>query len=242
MDPQKVNLILGIAWPVVAVIALLVGSRLAIRLQERYLLHKERPQAQRQREGAPQAVPGATPAGGSGDQLRPLDREELYRGHTKLVIHSENVTWTRFSIFLITNSILLVAWATLFRDRKNYPELLHVQIGICVFGALLGLLWMAFGVRARRYLAWHRKQAGILEGEGNLPRPFQDVKGVIGFTPLEDYLARSRILVPSVPFVFFVGYLLLLFWAMRVIPPSIFLVLLAVGVGLLIWELMKTTA
>ena len=46
--------------------------------------------------------------------------EHIYDSYRELVIHSENISWGRFQNLLIINSILVVAWATLFHDKDAH--------------------------------------------------------------------------------------------------------------------------
>ena len=103
---------------------------------------------------------------------RSLTRGDLYKATIDLIIHAENITWTRSSNFLLANSILMLAWATIFASSlwdQRKAVFLSLLSGL---GFVLSFVWAPFSYRSRRYLKSY-KDRGI-ELEQNLSPPLQE--------------------------------------------------------------------
>lgn len=108
----------------------------------------------------------------------------IYDSYRELVIHSENISWSRFQNLLIINSILVVAWATLFPEKDAHCWAQLVMSAITIPGILTGIAWASMGKRSRQYLDSYRKKLEEIEEhcdkqawwEHDIPitdRPFQ---------------------------------------------------------------------
>lgn len=105
-----------------------------------------------------------------------ISKSKIYETFSNLVIHSENVRWNRFNNLLIINSVLILAWATIFSSTKCIPSKEAVLTIICFTGIVIGLLWAWLGKRSCRYLEAFHTEAEILERlEKNykMPMPFE---------------------------------------------------------------------
>ena len=114
---------------------------------------------------------------------------EVYESYRDMVIQSEKVSWNRLNSFLILNSILVLAWATLYtgipytgNDNTIWPKI--VMTATSGLGFLTGILWCLLGYRGRKYLDSYKKRAKDIEEcdkmadwwEKDIPltyRPFQ---------------------------------------------------------------------
>ena len=110
--------------------------------------------------------------------------EHIYASYRELVVHSENLSWGRFQNHLIINSILVVAWATLFHDKDAHLWVRWVMTAIAIPGILTGIAWADLGKRTRQYLDLYKAKARAIEEhhdkkdwwEDGIPitdRPFQ---------------------------------------------------------------------
>ncbi len=77
---------------------------------------------------------------------------EIYSALVQLVIHAESITWNRFYNYLTGNSILVLAWATIFSSDQRRILRSLVMVGICLLGGLSGLAWAGLGKRGRAFL------------------------------------------------------------------------------------------
>jgi tryptophan-rich sensory protein len=63
------------------------------------------------------------------------------------VRHAETIAQTRFNNYLVADSLLLLAWATIFAgQRSGYSQL--VLIVLAALSAVLSLFWIILGTRA----------------------------------------------------------------------------------------------
>lgn len=82
-----------------------------------------------------------------------VSAREAYPALVQLVIHAESITWNRFYNFLMANSILVLAWATVFASPGNDRIGSRVVLAaICVLGGASGIAWAGLAVRGRRFL------------------------------------------------------------------------------------------
>src|SRR3990172_6393057 len=84
----------------------------------------------------------------------PPNRERLYEAAIQLVVHTDNSSWTRMYNFLTANSILMLAWATIFAtiqgNGQNIPPKASVLSAISLFGLVLSIAWAPFCSRGRK--------------------------------------------------------------------------------------------
>lgn len=77
----------------------------------------------------------------------------LYPSLVQLVIHAETISWNRFYNFLMANSILILAWATIYAPQQHPAFATTVLVVISVLGLVSCVAAAALGVRGREYLS-----------------------------------------------------------------------------------------
>ena len=75
---------------------------------------------------------------------------DVYKSLLHLMVHAENTSWNRFNIFLVFNSILLLASATLIAGDQFLMRGVVLTL-FCIIGAAGGILWAALGYRGRKF-------------------------------------------------------------------------------------------
>ena len=151
--------------------------------------------------------------GDSGNEPSNNEREkkELYKGLypalVNLVIHGQENKLQTLNLYLLFNSIIIVAWATLFSAT---PLILTVKIActlFCSLGILLAIIWMPLGWDYANASDHFSKSAECLEN--NLPeciRTLQErAKQKEQKLPI-----GSRMLLFLVPIFFLLAYVVLL--------------------------------
>ena len=143
-----------------------------------------------------------------------IDKSVVYTSYRDLVIHSENISWSRFGNFLIISSILVLAWATLYKVCPRDLPLNIVMTAIYAIGILAGVAWSDLGNRGRIYLDQYKAKAKAIEKHAykqdwwkqGIPitdRPFQ-----IQLKP--KFYSSSTILLIMIPLLFSLLHLFLL--------------------------------
>ena len=85
--------------------------------------------------------------------------KDVYPSFIQLIIHAETISWTRFYHYLVFNTILILAWATIYSAPGDPPRLkVAVTAAVCFIGALSGVFWALLGARGRKFL---RKYIGV---------------------------------------------------------------------------------
>jgi hypothetical protein len=95
-----------------------------------------------------------------------MEAKELYPSLIQMIIQAENITWSRFNNFLMFNTILVLAWSTIYAAD---PSLQHSQkwpLGaFCLIGVLSGVSWAFLGYRGRAYLKKYLEIAEAFEND-----------------------------------------------------------------------------
>jgi hypothetical protein len=92
----------------------------------------------------------------------PDDRRTVYSAASDHWIHAEQMRWTILYNFLVGNTILLVAWSTLYSAllQKSSLGVRIVLIGLCVAGFFGSVVWVFLEQRANRFTEQYF-QAGL---------------------------------------------------------------------------------
>ena len=145
---------------------------------------------------------------------------EMYNVLTSLVIHSEQIRWTRLNTLIVVESILVGAWVALFVGIDPFEDKAVLLTSPCILGIILGFIFAPLGRRTSDYLDDNHEFAETMEQgfPNRCPRPFLKSKerresvqkGCMRVT-------SSKNLVTFIPLVFslFFIFLLLFVWTHR---------------------------
>ena len=99
---------------------------------------------------------------------------EIYSTLTSLVMHTEQLRWTRLNTYLVVASVSLAAWAAMFAGTAEFAYKSLVLVLLCVPSFILGLLWGPLGWRSSCYMDDFHDQALDVEKHipPELPKPF----------------------------------------------------------------------
>ncbi len=70
----------------------------------------------------------------------------VYQLLPTLIGNAESISWNRFNNFLLFNSILILAWTTIYA-KAEWPHLLLSSLS--VVGLVISFVWCALGLRGR---------------------------------------------------------------------------------------------
>jgi hypothetical protein len=106
-----------------------------------------------------------------------IDGKELYQLISEKTMRAESVSWSRFHYFLVFNSILILAWTTVYSANPAVDGAAFVLPLICSLGIISGLLWAGLGFRSRVYLNEYIAQGKTLENDNrHWPSELSEVK------------------------------------------------------------------
>jgi len=141
--------------------------------------------------------------------------EGMYSCVAQFLMHAENTSWNRFYNFLMVNSILVLAWATLYNPLDLTPQRDVVLTAICILGGVSCVFWAGLGYRGRQFVNLF-VEIGQLEPA--TPKPPATLDSWPGLFKLIDYKihsyshswAGSYYILTFGPLVFMVLYAVLL--------------------------------
>jgi len=151
----------------------------------------------------------------------PVKRDTLYSSAVQLVIASENVTWARIYDFLTANSILMLAWATVYvgTDSPVPCPRKFVLVVMSLVGFFLSVLLAPFSSRNRRIQQNYVHKAMALEldlkdvnkdnyADEKWKRAYGAMNwGEMAKFPAVEHYIRSRKLVVILPMFFAAAFL-----------------------------------
>ena len=92
-----------------------------------------------------------------------MSYKDLYGALIQMVIHAEGISWSRLYNFLMGNSILVLAWATVYASNQRTTVTGVVLSTICLLGGFSGIAWAELGARTRKHVEQHFEQALAIE-------------------------------------------------------------------------------
>jgi hypothetical protein len=150
-----------------------------------------------------------------------VTKSDVYQILTSLVMHSEEVRWSRLNAFLVISSLFVAAWVGVLAGTDPFPDKKILLFLLCVPGALLGVLWFRLGWRSSEYMDDFHDKAFEVESKfpHEMPKPFhisekrrENVrKGTEKFT-------SSKWLVATIPRIFSLLFIGLAFLSYRLDP------------------------
>jgi len=79
-----------------------------------------------------------------------IEGKDLYAAITQHVANAEQVSWSRFNNFLMSNSIFILAWATLYTANPIPAHTRLILSTVCIVGVLSSVVWAGLGYRGRK--------------------------------------------------------------------------------------------
>ena len=134
-----------------------------------------------------------------------IEDTQIYNLLTSLVMHSEQVRWTRLNTFLVVASIFLAAWAGIFAGTDVFPYKQYLLFALCIPGIFLGILWAVLGWRSSQYMDDFHDSAHKMEEafDEKLPKPLHlSEERRKGVRKNMTRYTSSRWLVTAVPLIF----------------------------------------
>jgi hypothetical protein len=95
------------------------------------------------------------------------NEDSVYSAISQHWVHSEQIRWTLLSNFLMGNSILLVAWATIFVGSNTPPVWARTSV-LVVFasaGLVLSFAWIGIVLRSGKFRDMYAKLGSKAEGQ-----------------------------------------------------------------------------
>lgn len=141
-----------------------------------------------------------------------ISPSELYGTLTSLVMHAEQLRWTRLNTYLVVASVSLAAWAAMFAATSEFPYKSWVLCLLCMPSFVLGVLWGVLGWRSSCYMDDFHDQALDVEKHIplDLPKPFgaSEKRRKEVRSSLQKFTS-SKLLVTIVPLIFSLLFLVL---------------------------------
>lgn len=132
--------------------------------------------------------------------------QDKYGAIVQLVIHAENISWSRFNNFLVAATVFVIAWATIYSAELDFCAARFIQAFICLLGFFGGIAWAFLGWRSRDYVDMYFDLGRRVENGKDISeiKLFQRPPCTL---PCNFKLISSRFLLTAVPIVFAVLYL-----------------------------------
>jgi hypothetical protein len=109
----------------------------------------------------------------------PEDISQAVSQASAFVRHAETIAQTRFNNYLVADSLLLLAWATLFEGQR--PDGSRVALfTLAGLSAVLSFFWIILGTRQRKFFELHSMHFVTLERSLRrsfwIGRPMEDLR------------------------------------------------------------------
>jgi hypothetical protein len=145
-----------------------------------------------------------------------MTSKEVYPSLVQMIINAETISWNRFYNFLMFNTILVLAWATVWVSKDASALKAVVLLAICSLGGISGIFWAALGYRGREFLDAYAKMAADLEVDSTAwATDIEKYKPLTKTIELRDSLcygwAGSRVALIAGPLAFTVLYGIMFF-------------------------------
>jgi hypothetical protein len=138
--------------------------------------------------------------------------KDAYTSLVQLIINAETISWNRFYNFLMFNTILVLAWATIWvsKDAAAVSKAV-VLVAICSLGGISGIFWAALGYRGRTFLDEYVKISSDIEADARIwAADMKKIKPLTKTIELRDSMcygwAGSRVVLIGGPLAFTLLY------------------------------------
>lgn len=102
-----------------------------------------------------------------------MEKSDLYKMISDILASDEEISWSRFYNFSMSNSILALAWATMYTSPSKTIATSIALSSMCVIGILIGFFWSDLGRRSRMHHQCHFNQLLELEKDEEI---FSNIK------------------------------------------------------------------
>ena len=92
-------------------------------------------------------------------------RPETYQALVVAVQHAEDVSWNRFNNYLFVNSIIILAWATVWSNIDLSPDRAGLLVLMAALGLFSGVVWSGLGYRGRTFLLKYNEAGLVLDAK-----------------------------------------------------------------------------
>ena len=150
-----------------------------------------------------------------------VTQSEVYQVLTSLVMHSEEVRWSRLNIFLVISSLFVAAWVGVLAGTDPFPDKKLLLFVLCLPGAVLGALWVRLGWRSSEYMDDFHQKAFEMESQfpNKMPRPFHvSEKRRKNTRERTEKFTSSKWLVAAIPVIFSALFVVLAVLSCRLSP------------------------
>jgi len=89
----------------------------------------------------------------------------LYPSLVQMIIHAEAISWNRFYSFLMFNTILILAWSTIYAAQACPADAWTVLATMTILGAVSGIAMVGLSIRGRRFLDEYVNLAEKIEAD-----------------------------------------------------------------------------
>jgi hypothetical protein len=132
-----------------------------------------------------------------------------------MVIHAEAISWNRLYNFLMGNSILVLAWATVYASTQASILTRVVLTAICLLGGGSGVAWASLGGRTRKHVQRHFDQALEIEQtppmwEDGIPNELKPFTGTSAIRDSAKWYSTNHFLLKAMPWAFTALYTVML--------------------------------
>ncbi len=143
-----------------------------------------------------------------------ITNKDLYVTLTQLIVHAETISWNRLYNFFMGNTILVLAWATIYASTQAGVLTNLTLSAICVLGGAFGPSWAKLGVRTREHLEAYFTQALALDNNPSAwdanagsQRPFVASAAI---RDRAEWYSKNVVFLRTIPLAFTALYILML--------------------------------
>ncbi len=94
-----------------------------------------------------------------------IEIKDIYSALSQLTIHAEDVAWNRFSSFMTANSILILAWFSLYSVEIPIKYIKLALAVLAFLGLLISVGFSFLGFRGRAFLREYLKIGSVIESD-----------------------------------------------------------------------------
>lgn len=86
------------------------------------------------------------------DQDRRIEASTIYSVIAGLLTHSEQISWNRFNLYILFNSMIFIAWTSMYSATNVDCFSLLIMVLISLLGIIGGVAFSCLGYRGRKFV------------------------------------------------------------------------------------------